>query len=186
VKIDSFNNVFNISTDSGGKVKSRFAGGVYFAAGAAYYRQSGAGNYSSTVRAVRKGCRLQCRTGCGRLAVALCGEKECIDVTSKSESGAEQLPAEPESEPAAESVPEPKSTTESKPEPAAEPVPESAAAEFPEPELPQSEPESGTESEPAEQPAAESLVEQRNKRLIICRYGIKKPVRLLGSTGFPY
>ena len=168
MKIDSFNNVFNISTDSGGKVKSRFAGGVYFAAGAAYYRQSGAGNYSSTVRAVRKGCRLQCRTGCGRLAAALCGEKECIDVTSKSESGAEQLPAEPESEPAAE------------------PVPESAAAEFPEPELPQSEPESGTESEPAEQPAAESLVEQRNKRLIICRYGIKKPVRLLGSTGFPY
>lgn len=163
MKIDSFNNVFNISTDSGGKVKSRFAGGVYFAAGAAYYRQSGAGNYSSTVRAVRKGCRLQCRTGCGRLAAALCGEKECIDVTSKSESGAEQLPAEPESEPAAE------------------PVPESAAAE-----LPQSEPESGTESEPAEQPAAESLVEQRNKRLIICRYGSKKPVRLLGSTGFPY
>ena len=154
MKIDSFNNVFNLSTDSGGKVKSRFAGGVYFAAGAAYYRQSGAGNYSSTVRAVRKGCRLQCRTGCGRLAAALCGEKECIDVTSKSESGAEQLPAEPESEPAAE------------------PVPESAAAEFPEPELPQSEPE--------------SLVEQRNKRLIICRYGSKKPVRLLGSTGFPY
>ena len=65
-------------------------------------------------------------------------------------------------------------------------MPESAAAEFPEPELPQSEPESGTESEPAEQPAAESLVEQRNKRLIICRYGSKKPVRLLGSTGFPY
>lgn len=162
-------------------MKSRFAGGVYFAAGAAYYRQSGAGNYSSTVRAVRKGCRLQCRTGCGRLAAALCGEKECIDVTSKSESGAEQFPAEPESEPAAESVPEPESTAESEPEPPAEPVPESAAAE-----LPQSEPESGTESEPAEQPAAESLVEQRNKRLIICRYGSKKPVRLLGSTGFPY
>lgn len=66
----------------------------------------------------------------------LCGEKECIDVTSKSESGTEQLPAESESEPTAE------------------PMPKSAA------ELPQSEsePKPDTESEPAEQSTAESLV----------------------------
>lgn len=77
----------------------------------------------------------------------LCGEKECIDVTSKSESGAESLPAEPES------------AAESEPEPTAEPVPEPAESES------KPEPEPGTESKPTEQSAAESLVGKRNERL---------------------
>lgn len=140
MKIDRFNRFFNISTRPRENVKSGFVDGVYFAVDAVYYRQSGAGK-NSTVPVVREGCRLQFRTGCGRLAAA-CAEKRSAYVTSKSECRAESESAA-ESEPAAKPVPE---STESESEPAAESVPEPAESE-PESELPES--ESGAESEAA-------------------------------------
>lgn len=133
MKIDSFNIVFNISTIPFENVKSNFAGSVYFAIRAVIL-QAERCRKKQHCSGCQEGMSFAVPHGLRQAGSRLCGEKECIDVTSKSESGTEQLPAESE--------------------PTAEPMPKSAA------ELPQSEsePEPDTESEPAEQSTAESLV----------------------------